>query len=150
MISSIREIRGVNDQETLLEMENQFDKDIHASLQPLVKLLDANVMPLDQVSLQNHMTSVESWRSRVVRLLSLSTSFVQHSESEGFRLKKEKGVTGDDQDAHKKHMCAGFKGMTVLLEGLVDCIDSRVNLCKKLVDVDVRGANGKRSNNGAI
>lgn len=142
MISRISEIRGVNDQETLLAMEHQFNNDLHEHLKPLIHMLDSNVMPLDQVSLQQHMTAVECWRARIVRLLSLSTSFVQHAESESFRLKKEKGTTGDDQEAHKKHLCAGFKGMSVLLEGLVDCIDSRVNLCKKLAQVDSQGANG--------
>lgn len=151
MISSIREIRGVNDIETLLDLEKQFNTDLHERLQPLVAMLDQNIMPLDQASLQTHTVTVESWRARLVRLLSLATAFVQHSESETFRLKKEKGITGDDQDAHRKHMAAGFKGMVVLLEGLIDCVDSRVNLCKKLIGIEGDGAHyGRRTIPNAV
>src|SRR4051794_18977774 len=107
MISSIKEIRGVTDEQTLLDLERQFNIDLHAKLRPLIVLLDMNIMPLDQCSLQGHMIEVERWRNGLVRLLSLATAFQQHCKGETFALAKGAGVTGDSQTAHRRHMSAG-------------------------------------------
>jgi hypothetical protein len=139
MISSIREILGINDEGKLLEMVRQFDADLERELEPLNAALDQNIRTTDFTSLANHMGFVESRRAKVVRYLSLATAFLEYSKSESFLRKKEKGMTEADRRAHEKQLSAGFQAQVTMLDGLVKCIDSRVNLCKKLLEADGAG-----------
>ena len=144
MIRSVSEIRGVTDPEILMKLEGQFDKDLHDSLRDLMKLLSQNVMSLDHTSLHQHMCTVESWRSKLVILLSLATAFTEHAKSETFLRKKQRGEVGqEEQKAHQRHMSCGFQAQVVLLEGTIACVDSRTNLCKKLTGLDFEGARTK-------
>lgn len=139
MISSVREIREVNDEVKLLEMEQQFHRDLDDTLEPLLDLLDRNIRT-SPAETDMHVFLVERWRGKLVRYLSLATAFVEHSKSESFLRKKEKGITDTDREAHKRQVSAGFVAQAILLEGLITCVDSRVNLCKKLVGIEVDGA----------
>lgn len=148
MISSVREIRGVNEEQTLLEMEAQFDSDLREFLEPLQGLLDQDILPLDPVSLRKHVIAVEMWRDQTVRLLSLASAFVLHGKGEIFRLAKGQGVTEDAQAAHQRHLTAGFEALAGLLKGTIASIDSRTMLGKKLMDVD--SAAGKSGYSGYV
>jgi hypothetical protein len=145
MVSSVREILKVTEEEDLLKLQMQFDQDLEERLEVLNNLLDKNIRT-DYADIDGHMTLVESWRARLVRYFSLATAFVEHSKSETFLKEKGKGVTDKSQEAHLRHLSAGFKAHAVLLEGLITCVDSRVNLCKKLVGIEGDGAHyGRRA-----
>lgn len=145
MANNIREILALK---TVEDMENalrSFDEKVIERLKPLDELLDTNILSSDIVSIQLHMTEVESFRARVVRLLAFAAGFVQHAKDSTFLPEKSKERSELDREAFQRHIAAGFIAWQTQLEGYVDCIDSRVNLAKKLMGLEVDGFRGKGS-----
>ena len=139
MANNIREILALK---TVEDMENalrSFDEKVIERLKPLDELLDTNILSSDIVSIQLHMTVVESFRARVVRLLAFAAGFVQHAKDSTFLPEKSKERSELDREAFQRHIAAGFIAWQTQLEGYVDCIDSRVNLAKKLLGLEVDG-----------
>jgi hypothetical protein len=48
-------------------------------------------------------------------------------------------MTDGARDAYKRSMTAGYAALVMRLDGLIDDIDSRVNLCKKFTDDERAG-----------
>lgn len=131
-------------EEDLLTELSKFEDSIYASARPLRELLSKDIRSTDVVSTLDHMTEVERWRERVCRWNGLAVCFVDHCKSDHFLVPKEKGVTDVDRAAYQKRLMAGFVGLQSWLEGLIYCIDSRVNLAKKLVGIDEQGTRSTR------
>jgi len=146
MIGNIKEILALKTVEDMKTAFESFDTKLEERLLPLEKLLETSILSADVTSLQLHMTEVESFRSRVVKLLSFATGFVQHAKSSEFLPAKEKGISELDRDAFQRGIAAGFAAWACRLEGYIDCIDSRCNLCKKLLGIEVDGIRGKGKN----
>jgi len=133
MISSIREVLGLSDPADFLAALLLFDEELDGILPTLYKLLDKNISGGDVSNMEIHMGLVESWRGRLVRWLSLAVAFEEHGESAVFQAMKQKGVS---VECHRKTYSAGGKALVAQLEGLVKCVDSRVNQCKKLLGLE--------------
>ena len=144
MIGSIREILDIKTVEDMQLALQAFDKELEDRLAPLCSELDKNIFSQDVSSVSLHMGEVESWRARVVRYLSLATGFVQHAKSSGFLPMKDKATSELDRDAFQRKLAGGFTAWQVRLEGIVDCIDSRVNLAKKFLGIEIEGSNGRQ------
>jgi len=144
MISSIREVLAISQVTDLESAFTGFDLEMTETLKPLTEALDHNVLSRDVTSIQTHMAEVESWRDRVVRYQALVTGFVEHAKSAAFLPAKAKGSTELDRDAFRRKVSAGFVAWQKRLEGLIDCIDSRVNLSKKVLFTEVEGFRSAR------
>jgi len=146
MIGNIREILKISTAEEFLTALKQYDGDLEEPFEIIESMLDKNVMSTDVTDIEIHMALVESWRSRFSKYFSFAKGFVEHSKSSAFLMAKIKGVSTDtDRDAHRRSLSAGAEALSTRLEGTIDCIDSRVNLCKKLLGFE-SSTEGVRSN----
>ena len=144
-INSIREVLNISCEEDLAAAFRRFDEQLDDVSSPLQNLLECDIMSLDIRTLTLHMTAVESWRSRLVKWFSFASAGLRYAKSDVFLREKKKGVTELDREATKARIMAGWEALTIALEGLISSVDSRVNLCKKLVGVE-GGVEGVRSN----
>jgi hypothetical protein len=144
MVGSIREILGIHTPQALDQAFCQFEAELTEALEPIQRELDKNLMSGEIIDQMEHMCWIESWRDRTVRYLYLTTGFVEHAKSDQFTLPYEKGVTDAVRDAHKKSLAGPFVSMQGRLEGLIDSIDSRVNLCKKTLNIEGDGERIRR------
>jgi len=136
MVKSIREVLKISSSEEFLAAVLLFDEELDGILPPLYEKLDKNISSGDISNMEIHMGYVESWRARVVRWLSLAVAFEEHGESAVFLQDKQKGVS---VESYRKTFSAGGKALVSQLDGLVRCIDSRVNQCKKLLGLEGDG-----------
>lgn len=113
-----------------------FDNQLEETIRPLRQFLKKDLLSTDVSSINNHMTYVNSWRERIVFYYALATAFVEHSKSSHFSLHATEGKrpAQDDRDAYRKTLSAGFVAWQKRLEGTLDTIDERVNVCKKLFE----------------
>ncbi len=135
MVNKIQDILLIENSQDLITSFLEFDEQIEAAIEPLEALLELNISS-DVTSLHNHLTDVERWRVRCTRFHSFATAFVEHAKSRIFLLPKSKENTEMDREAQKKTLSAGPTAMQARLENLIQCIDSRVNLCKKLLGIE--------------
>jgi hypothetical protein len=143
MISTIRQILEITKEADLKTEFGEFEDSITENLHPLVVLLGKDVRTTEVSSILDHMTGVEKWREKVVRYLSLATAFHGHAKSDHFIVVKTKGQTEFDRSSYQKKLTCAFDGIEVYLEGLLYCLDSRVNVCKKLLGAEESNFNGK-------
>lgn len=136
MINSVVEILRINTETELFKAMSEFEVALQDNLKPLRTKLATQLLTQEVPQLEMHMTYVESWRDRVAQYLSFASTFVEHGKSTFFLLPNGKGVTTPDRDAYTKKMTAGFIGLRDDLEQMVKSIDSRVNLCKKLLGIE--------------
>ena len=136
MVNRVVDILRIKNEDDLFQEMEEFETVLVATLEPLRNKLAAQVMSDEVSQLEMHMTYVESWRDRVAQYLSFASTFVEHGKSTSFLLPAGKNVTVADRDAYQKKMTAGFVGLRDDLEQMVKSIDSRVNLCKKLLGVE--------------
>lgn len=146
MISTIRQILEITKEVDLTAQFGDFEDGINATLAPLQTQLSKDVRSVDVPILINHMTDVERWRERSVRFLALASAFESHCKSDVFLLPKGKGVTDFDRTAYQRKLTSGFTGLVIYLEGVIYCLDSRVNLCKKLLGLEDGGFSNKIRN----
>jgi hypothetical protein len=144
MVETINEALSISSVEGIRDACKEFDSQFTERLMPLQKLLDQNILSTDVVSIELHMCEVESWRDRVVRYMSLATALAERAKSSAFLPAKSKELTEIDRDAFRRGLSAGFVAWKERLEGLIDCVDSRVNLCKKKLYVEAEGFRGHR------
>jgi hypothetical protein len=120
-----------------------FDRAFEKRVEGIEELLKKDVRSArDETDLECHMAEIDSHRQTVVRLHALATTFLEHSKSSWFLLKKTTGVSDTDRRAKEKTLSAPFSGLTQRTEGMIKSIDSRVNLCKsllRLADERVKG-----------
>ena len=135
-VSRVTQILKILKEADLMTEMGKFEDAIYEAGDPLLKLLRLDVRSTDVISLLDHMTEVERWRERVGRWHALAETFVQHCKSDHFIVKREKGISDFDREAYQKRLLAGFLGLETWLEGLVKSVDSRVNLCKKLLGLE--------------
>jgi hypothetical protein len=141
MLSTIAEVLQIHTEEDLNAALLQWERDLNETLDPLKRQLAKNVLSSDVQSLEQHMGYVESWRVRVVNYLMLAEALVEHAKSDhpGFLLPAEKGITEIKREAHQRKLAGGFKAIAGMLERLIDSIDSRVNLAKKVLSAEAEG-----------
>lgn len=140
MIQSVKEIFNIQSIQDLKEALDQFEVELEFKHKPLIDMLDKNILSQDISSVEMHMTFVESWRARVVRYLAFSSAFVEHAKDSTFLPSttsvEGKKITGAEIDAFRRKTAGGFVALQIYLEGIVDCIDSRVNICKKILGLE--------------
>lgn len=139
MVGSIREILKITDTASFLDAQHRYDEDLEAALETLRNLLDMNIMSTDVTDIMIHMSLVESYRARLVKYMALAVAFTEHAKSSTFRAPKGSG-SEDDRKAHQRHIAAASEAIKVMLDGLISCVDSRVNECKKVIDIEGAGA----------
>lgn len=135
MVNKIQDVLEIGDPQSLLDKFKEFDTQVEDALEPLESLLELNLSS-DVPSLQLHMTDVERWRVKLTKFHSFATAFVEHAKSKTFLLAKAKDTTEMDREAFKKTLSAGPTALQARLENVLTCIDSRVNLCKKLLGIE--------------
>jgi hypothetical protein len=136
MVETIHQIISITEEPVLLQEFYEFEESLTGRLTPLREKLAQQILSSDAAKLENNMTFVESWRDRVSMYLRLAEAFVEHAKSSHFMLVKQKGTTLDDRTAYQKKLTAGMLATAHDLLRLIDSIDSRVNLAKKLYGVD--------------
>lgn len=137
-MNRIQDIVEITESFELMEQLSVYEDDLDKLLKPLQDLLEINILS-DNVSVAQHCVEVERWRERIAKQLSLAIGFAEFSKSSNFTLPKSKDVTEHDRDAYKKRNSAGFVAIQKYLEELISSIDSRVNLCKKMLETKVAG-----------
>jgi hypothetical protein len=141
MVTKIKDILAMIDTKDMIAELGHFEDRLDVTLAPLQTLLEKDIRDNPEPGeLMDHMTDVERWRERTVRFLSVANTFLEHCKSDHFKLKSGKGITEFDRKSYQKNLTAGFQGMQTYLEGLVYCIDSRVNLCKRVLGIEFDGA----------
>jgi len=143
-MQSIKEIFKINSVEELTAARDQFEGEINEKVAPLVAALEKNILSSDVASLETHMAYVESWRARLVRFHSFASAFTDHAKDSTFLSSKLTDGTGEakripeiERDAYRRKLSGGFAALQSYLEGLIDCVDSRVNLAKKVLGIEV-------------
>lgn len=142
-MQSIKEIFTINSVEELTAARDQFEGEINEKITPLVAALEKNILSSDVASLETHMAYVESWRARLVRFHSFASAFTDHAKDSTFLSSKttdgteSKRVPEIERDAYRRKLSGGFSAMQTYLEGLIDCVDSRVNLAKKVLGIEI-------------
>lgn len=145
MIGNIKDVLALNTMDEMKDALSRFDAKCTEKLSRLETLLETNILSSDVTSLMLHMSEVESHRSLVVKLHSFATAFIQHGKSSAFLPEKTKGNTNNDREAFQRGVYGGFQAWSDRLEGYIDCIDSRVNLVKKVLGIDFEGSRGKQN-----
>ncbi len=143
-MQSIKEIFTINSVEELTAARDQFEGEINEKITPLVAALEKNILSSDVASLETHMAYVESWRARLVRFHSFASAFTDHAKDSTFLSSKTTDGAGEakripeiERDAYRRKLSGGFAAMQSYLEGLIDCVDSRVNLAKKVLGIEI-------------
>jgi hypothetical protein len=136
MISTIRQILEIVKECDLKKEFGEFEDSVNTTLQPLITLLEKDVRTTEVSNLLDHMTAVERWRERTVRFLALATAFHSHCRSDHFIVAKTKGQTEFDRTSYQKRLTAGFNGIEIYLDGLISSLDSRVNVCKRILGIE--------------
>jgi len=149
-MQSIKEIFSINTAEALNAARDQFEAEINERVQQLVDKLNQNILSSDVASIEQHMAYVESWRARLVRYLSFASAFTDHAKDSTFLVSKwtsgngiedatdaPKKLSETERDAIRRKLAGGFAALQTYLEGLIDCVDSRVNLAKKVLGIEV-------------
>lgn len=149
-MQSIKDVFKIDTVEALTAARDQFEDEITSKLKPLVDKLEQNILSVDVVSIETHMAFVESWRSRLVRIHSLASAFTDHAKDSTFLAAKTNGDTEKpikiseiERDAHRRKLSGGFTALQVYLEGLIDSVDSRVNLSKKVLGIEIDAPRNK-------
>jgi hypothetical protein len=126
------------------EIFADFEAQIEAKLTPLKVYLRKVIMTTEVQQLELHAAHVERWRSDCTHFLSLASGFVEHGKSSHFLIQKQnqdggRKLTESERDAYRRTLTAGYAALVIRLAGLVDDIDSRVNLCKRFTDNEKAG-----------
>jgi hypothetical protein len=141
LINSIVDILKIIKEEDLKKEFGEFERQVTEGLQPLTAKLQQQVLSSEVQQLELHMTYVESWRDRVCRYNALAQAFVEHVKSTHFNLPPSKNVGVFEKEAYQKQLLAGFIGLRSMMEEKIRSVDSRVNLCKKLLGIESDIAN---------
>ena len=132
-VNKIQQILKITVETKLVSEMGLFEDSIDQVFDPLKGLLAEDVRARSVGLIEDHMTDVERYRERAVKALALATTFLYHCKSDHFIVPRAKSVTEFDRASYQNHLRAPFEGMVTYLDGLVRTIDSRVNLCKKLL-----------------
>lgn len=143
-VNSIAEILGIRTDEALRTAVNELEQSMYDMLKPLTDKLRQQVLTAEVQQLELHMTFVESWRDRVAKCLMFSSALEQHGRSHHFLLAPGKNVTALDRECYQKSVTAGASALCIYFEQLLKAVDSRVNLCKKLLGNEESGAVNNR------
>ena len=138
MVSKVSDIIRITVEADLLKEMESFESACEKRVQHLEDLLSIDIRSGEEVTVQNHMTAVDSYRQIVVRIFGLTTCFLEHAKSSYFALASG---TEFQRNAKQKQLIAPFMGMSTRYEGLIRSIDSRVNVCKILLRVANDGMN---------
>ncbi|MGC1582100.1 MAG: hypothetical protein WA766_11485 [Candidatus Acidiferrales bacterium] len=150
----ISEIFSINSPAALIAARDKFEEDLNVKIAPLVAQLESNVLSSDVASIETHMAFIESWRSRLVKYHSLASAFCDHAKdstfladkgtSDGHESTPSKKLSELERDAYRRKLAGGFSALQALLEGYIDSIDSRVNLSKKVLGIEVNDTSSRR------
>lgn len=142
-MQSIKEIFNITTVEALNAARDQFEGELTIKLKPLTEKLESNILSSDVPSIEQHMAFVEAWRSRLVRYHAMASAFTDHAKDSTFL--GSKVITSDEKtvkvpeierDAIRRKLSGGFSALQGYLEGLIDSVDSRVNLSKKVLGIE--------------
>lgn len=150
-MQSIKEVFNIMTVEALNAARDQFENELQTKLNPLFTALEKNILSSDVASIEQHMAYIESWRARLVRYHALASAFTDHAKDSTFLAAKMSGGDGNgvvgldvkvikipeiERDAFRRKLSGGFAALQVYLEGMIDSVDSRVNLAKKILGIE--------------
>lgn len=143
-VSSIVEILGLKTEADFKSAFGDFETAVTTTFKPLEDRLRQQVLTSEVQQIELHMTFVESWRDRAAKALMIASAFENHGRSHWFLLAGGKGITATDREAYQKSITAGAAALCVYFEQLLKSVDSRVNLCKKLLGNEAEGNTNRR------
>lgn len=141
MVSTYAQVIAVTNEEDLFREMAALEVAADKRIEPIEKLLSIDVRGSQETTLESHMSQVDSYRQKSVRLHSLAACFLEHAKSSNFALTSGTEAT---KRAKEKQLTAAFEGMVVRYEGLIKSIDTRVNLCKSLLRLVDEREKGQR------
>jgi hypothetical protein len=144
-VNSIVEILGIKTEQDFKTAVGDFEGTIEATFKPLTDKLRQQVLSSEVQQLELHMTFVESWRDRVAKALMFAAAFEQQGRSHWFLVPSGKNVTTLDRESYQKSITAGAAALVIYFEQLLKSVDSRVNLCKKLLGSEETAGVNNRS-----
>lgn len=143
-VASIVDILGIKNEADFKAAFGEFEHTIDITFKPLENYLRKQVLSSEVQQLELHMTFVESWRDRVAKALMFASAFDNHGRSHHFLLPGGKGITATDREAYQKSITGGAAALSVYFEQLLKSVDSRVNLCKKLLGNEAEGNTNRK------
>lgn len=152
MINTVAEALNIRTEDDLRHALLELDHDIEQEISLLTNTLAKNPVSSDVSSIFNHMGFVESWRSRIGRFHMVVSALVAHAKSDEFEIVPAPGIkiTEVKREMHIKRLSGGFSAWQVRLENLLDDIDSRVNLCKKILGVEEAAMPNRKFSGGYV
>lgn len=144
MVNRIQDILEIETFPEFLETFKGFAGQVEDKLEPLEAQLGLNLTTGDVGTIQKHMAYVESWRIKVTKYHAFATAFLEHAKSAVFLVAKSKEMTDMDRTSHQKAVTCGPAALQLGLANTLECIDSRVNLCKKLLGIEADNINTYR------
>ena len=136
MLNSIAQAHGLLTEADLAQALLGYENDLARELQPFEAQLTRNIITGSPADIMQHMGYVETWRDRVTRFLMVAAACVEHAKSDHFEATSDKKMTEERRKAYQRRLAGGWAALQARLENLVDSIDSRVNLCKKVLGID--------------
>src|SRR5258708_32475856 len=143
-MQSIKEVFHINTVEALNAARDQFESELETKLAGLLKALEQNILSSDVASIEQHMAYVESWRARLVRYHALASAFTDHAKDSTFLPAKNCGdgekvlrTPEIERDAYRRKLAGGFSALQTYMEGLIDSVDSRFNLARKGLAIEI-------------
>jgi hypothetical protein len=136
MLNSIAQAHSLLTEADLAEALIAYEADLGRELAALEAQLTRNVITGAPGDIMQHMGYVETWRDRVSRFHMVAAACVEHAKSNNFELVSDKKVTEIRREAYQRRLAGGWVALKARLENLLDSIDSRVNLCKKVLGID--------------
>ena len=142
MLNTIAQAHNLLTEDALRQALLDYENDLVRELAPLEDQLVRNIITGAPGDIMQHMGYVETWRDRVSRFLMVTSACVEHAKSDHFELPpctvdgKFIKATEVRREAYQRRLAGGWVALKGRLENLLDSIDSRVNLCKKVLGID--------------
>jgi hypothetical protein len=136
MLNTIAQAHGLLTEVDLADALVAYETDLSRELGPLEAQLSRNVITGAPGDIMQHMGYVETWRDRVTRFLMVAAACVEHAKSDNFEAVSDKKMTEERRKSYQRRLAGGWDALYGRLEQLIKSIDSRVNLCKKVLGID--------------
>ena len=136
MLNTIAQAHSLLTEVDLADALVAYEVDLATVLGPLEAQLCRNIITAAPGDIMQHMGYVETWRNRVTRYLMVAAACTEHAKSDHFEPVSDKKMTEEKRRAYQRRLAGGWAALQAWLEELIRSVDSRVNLCKKVLGID--------------
>jgi len=134
---SIQEALKITNEKELLAVYRELSHEIETRLAPLNEALNLDISN-EVAKILPHATFVQSYRSLLVDYAAIMKALLNIAKGHlVLPDKKENGHTDKDREAYVKSISSVFVAMEYMLEEKIRCVDERINLCKRMLGLEV-------------